>query len=389
MGWGWLGSAGSPGKIHAAPVLVGWLEAQPRRCSTAISGRREGQVRAAASGRAARRGLRLAGGLGWGCGRAITPERAWAEEGELEGEGEKEQLCGAEVPELLPCHGLRPWRTEQRGLGVSAGLSHQSSAAGQQVEPLAGEDVCWGRTVDDDCLGGRWASDRQREAAEPQLRQPEHTRSEDPTGAHPHACPLSLPPSENHFPSTNAPSSSQRRHLQHLEQTVLLPFAQAIYTSKAQGEDSNNLHTASESNKQTHCPGGLPKPFWPAGSWASLKSSCLAKPLQHQPLPFSACAGSLTLPSISNSLCWLRGGVRGWGCLSPGWGDLSVPRESPHSLRDHPIQPVTPHDPDSPTSRLRGLTMERRAPARKNYPPPWLLPPAWSLRAGELSLACV
>lgn len=175
-----------------------------------------------------------------------------------------------------------PWaETLENRTGWVGGESHQSPAAGQQVEPLAGEDICWGRTVDGDCLGGRWASDRQREAAEPQLRQPERTRSEDPTGAHPHARPLSLPPSENHFPSTNTPSSSQRRHPRHLEQTVLLPFAPAIYTSKAQGENSNNLHTVSESNKQTHCPGGLPKPFWPAGSGASLIASCLVKPLQH------------------------------------------------------------------------------------------------------------
>lgn len=73
-----------------------------------------------------------------------------------------------------PCSPGGPRPREQRGLRASAGLS----PAGQQVELLAGKGVCWGRTVDGDCSGGSWASDRQREAAEPRLRQPARTCSE-------------------------------------------------------------------------------------------------------------------------------------------------------------------------------------------------------------------
>lgn len=65
------------------------------------------------------------------------------------------------------------------GLGMSAGLSHRSPAASQQAESVAGKGICWGRMVDGDCLGGSWASDRQREAAEPQLHQPVGTHSEE------------------------------------------------------------------------------------------------------------------------------------------------------------------------------------------------------------------
>lgn len=52
-------------------------------------------------------------------------------------------------------------------------------------------------------------------------------RRPDPTGAHSHAHPLSLPPSANHFHGTNIPISSRRWHLQHLERTMPLPFARS------------------------------------------------------------------------------------------------------------------------------------------------------------------
>lgn len=57
--------------------------------------------------------------------------------------------CSAHAPPMGQDAG------EQRGLGVSVGLSHWSPAAGQHVESLAGKGVCWGRTVDGNCLGGQ------------------------------------------------------------------------------------------------------------------------------------------------------------------------------------------------------------------------------------------
>lgn len=67
LAWGWnsclwgrdgLGSTGSPYKVLAAPMPAGWLEARHRRCSTAVSSRHEGQVRAAAGAGMERRGWR-------------------------------------------------------------------------------------------------------------------------------------------------------------------------------------------------------------------------------------------------------------------------------------------------------------------------------------------
>lgn len=93
VGMGWAAQAPLVRSLQPPCLRAGWLEAQPRCCSTAVSGRREGQVRAAASRRAGSRGLRLAGGLGWGCKRDIISEQGstrWiggGEEGGMEGEG--------------------------------------------------------------------------------------------------------------------------------------------------------------------------------------------------------------------------------------------------------------------------------------------------------------
>lgn len=125
----------------------------------------------------------------------------------------------------------------------------------------------------------------------------------------------------------------------------LCPSLGAIYTSKAQGEKSDNLHMISESNKQQHCPRGLPKPFWPAGSWASSQSR----------LPCEA-PSTLTfffLPDTNRGLSprWqpdppqhLQFSVRG---AEPRWGYPSVPPypPRPRSLRDHPIRQQLPTAP--------------------------------------------
>lgn len=121
---------------------------------------------------------------------------------------------------------------------------------------------------------------RERQQSLGDANQPEQIRS--------HPCPRSpavlpsLPPRANPLRDTNAPNPSRRWHLQHLDRVVPLPITRAIYTSKAQGEKSNNLHTVTESNKHRHRPGGLPEPFCQAGSWASPQS----------PLP---CGAPLTL----------------------------------------------------------------------------------------------
>lgn len=71
--WADLGRSLQPHAREAQPTA----SPQPRCCSTAISVEHEGQVRAVASVRAARRGLRLAGELGWGCGRDIISEQSY------------------------------------------------------------------------------------------------------------------------------------------------------------------------------------------------------------------------------------------------------------------------------------------------------------------------
>lgn len=152
----------------------------------------------------------------------------------------------------------------------------------------------------------------------------------DPTSAHAH--PLSLPPRANHFRGTNTPIPSRRWHLQHLDRVVPLPFTRAIYTSKAQDEKSNNLHTATESNKHRHRPGRLPEPFCQAGSWASSQSPLpRGAPLTLTTSFFCqtqtegrARTGSLTLPSIFSSLAWLLAPG-----LSPGRGTRQCPQSPP------------------------------------------------------------
>lgn len=222
----------------------------------------------------------------------------------------------------------------------------ESPESSRAVTPIpccrpAATVACWkgrllGRIVDGDCGAAAGAGRGSRASA-----MPTSPSRPDPTSAHAH--PLSLPPRANHFRGTNTPIPSRRWHLQHLDRVVPLPFTRAIYTSKAQGEKSNNLRTVSESNKHRHRPGRLPEPFCQAGSWASSQS-----PLPHGvPLTLTtsffcqtqtegrARAGSLTLPSISSSLGWLLAP----GCgAEPRQGDPSVPPEPSRSLRNHPTR---------------------------------------------------
>lgn len=139
--------------------------------------------------------------------------------------------------------------------------------------------ACWrrrllGRSADGDGWGGSWGRDRQGEAAEPRRRQPAR------------AAPIPPVPTLARWPSLPpSPCKSPPRHQRsHSFSEVAppapgsscasIPITRAIYTSKAQGEKSNNPHTLTESNKHRHRPGGLPEPFCQAGSWASPQSPC-------------------------------------------------------------------------------------------------------------------
>lgn len=226
--------------------MVGWLEARPQRRSMAVSGRREGQVRAAAGGRAGRRGLRLAGGLGWGRGRDNISEpgrwcRGRGDEGRRSSSVERGCSWGClNCSPHAPPRGPRGWRTAWAG-GEHRAVTLVPSCRPAGRESLARKGVCWGRTTDGDCSGGSWASDGQGEAAEPQLHQPARTRGEEtPSHRCPHSRSPAVPPSllvQITFTAptlpfllgggTNTPISSQRWHLQHLEQTVPLPFARS------------------------------------------------------------------------------------------------------------------------------------------------------------------
>lgn len=233
--WGWdcclcggagLGSTGRPGKVHAAPVPAGWLETQPRCRSTAASGRREGQVRAAASGRAARRGLRLAGGLGWGCGRAIISELGSVRWCRGRGDGGRRSRsaewgccswgclnCSAPCSPRRP----RPWRTAwaggKRGAVTPVACCSPAGRAALLERAFAGKGPWMAATAR--AVAGLVAGrERQQSLGFPNQHGPAARRA-DPTGAHAH--PLSLPPSANHLPSTNTASSSRRWLLRHLE----------------------------------------------------------------------------------------------------------------------------------------------------------------------------
>lgn len=305
-----------------------WPEAQPHRCSTAVSSMREGQVRAAARCRAVRRGLRLAGGLGWGYGRDIIaePQPSSGRWCRAKGRWREKEIHGVGLflgmPELPPAS-REPG--EQQGCHTDP-LLLASGDCRLLERAFAGKDRGWR------LRGGSWGRERQQSLGD--ANQPEQTRS--------HQCPRSpaVPPSScKSLRGTNTPIPSRRWHLQHLDRVVPLPFTRAIYTSKAQGEKSNNLHTVTESNKHRHRPGRLPEPFCQAGSWASSQS-----PLPHgAPLTLTtsffcqtqtegrARAGSLTLPSISSSLGWLLAP----GCgAEPRQGDPSVPPEPSRSLRN-------------------------------------------------------
>lgn len=209
--------------------------------STAISSRREGQVRAAASGRAASRGLRLVGG--------------W--DGDVE---------GISFQSPAPVGGAGEGETEREGRrgsvewGCSWGCLNCPVPAGRHPGTVTGPCCRPARRVScrKGCLpwkdhGWRllgWERQAERGsrawASPTSIQHAPAAGGPGPSRAHTH--PLSLPPTAHRFHSTHTPISPARRHLQPLWQTMPLPSARTIYTPKVKNPITYTRYQRATSN---------------------------------------------------------------------------------------------------------------------------------------------
>lgn len=292
VGLGWAAQAALVRSMQPPCQRAGWRHshaAAPRL----VSGRREGQVRAAASGRAARRGLRLAGGLGRGCGRAIISERGsvrWCRGRGDGGRRSRSAEWGCCSWGCLNCsaprspRGPRPWRRVwagcERGAVTPVPCCSPAGRAALLERAFAGKGQWMAATARAVAGLARQAGKGSRASASPTSTDPRRGELIPPVPTLTR-CP-SLPVQITRPAPTLPVPSSRRWLLRHLERTMPLPFARAIYTSEAQGEKirspthgiqrATSNGTAEEDSQSPSSQQALGHPPHPG---------CPAKPLQH------------------------------------------------------------------------------------------------------------